>query len=48
MRKGDTVARLGGDEFVILLPHITHSEDAIRVAKNVIQCLVTVHRKAPT
>ncbi|MBX9714381.1 MAG: EAL domain-containing protein [Pseudomonadaceae bacterium] len=39
VRKGDTVARLGGDEFVILLPHITHSEDAIRVAKNVIQCL---------
>ncbi|MDZ7889917.1 MAG: EAL domain-containing protein [Pseudomonas sp.] len=39
VRKGDTVARLGGDEFVILLPHITHSEDAVRVAKDVIQCL---------
>lgn len=33
----DTVARLGGDEFTIVLPSITHIENAEAVAKNVLK-----------
>lgn len=44
VRKGDTVARLGGDEFVILLPCIAHSDNAVKVAKKIIQCLTEVVR----
>jgi diguanylate cyclase (GGDEF)-like protein/PAS domain S-box-containing protein len=36
LREVDTVARLGGDEFVVLLEDITHSEDAARVAEDII------------
>lgn len=36
LREGETVARLGGDEFVIVLPSLTHSEDASVVANRLI------------
>jgi len=36
LRDTDTVARLGGDEFVVLLKDITHSQDAARVAEEII------------
>jgi hypothetical protein len=32
---GDTAARLGGDEFVVLLPSLTHSEDAAQIAERI-------------
>jgi diguanylate cyclase (GGDEF)-like protein len=38
-RKSDTLCRLGGDEFVLLLPAISHQDDAVRVAQNVIASL---------
>jgi len=36
MRASDTVARLGGDEFVVLLPVVTHTNDAAVVAAKVL------------
>jgi diguanylate cyclase (GGDEF)-like protein len=36
VRASDTVARLGGDEFVVLLPEISHSEDAAIVAQKIL------------
>lgn len=36
VRASDTVARLGGDEFVVLLPALSHPEDAARIAQNVL------------
>ena len=38
-REEDTVARLGGDEFAILLEQIRGPEDAVRVAKRVLERL---------
>ncbi|MEN8205388.1 MAG: EAL domain-containing protein [Pseudomonadota bacterium] len=40
VRDEDTVARLGGDEFMILLPRISGSADAGRIAKKIIERLV--------
>lgn len=40
IREEDTVARLGGDEFMILLPRISGSSDAGRIARKVIDCLL--------
>ena len=40
VRDEDTVARLGGDEFMVLLPRISGSSDAGRIARKVIDCLV--------
>ena len=40
VREEDTVARLGGDEFMVLLPRISGSSDAGRIARKVIDCLV--------
>jgi diguanylate cyclase (GGDEF)-like protein len=40
VREEDTVARLGGDEFMVLLPRISGSADAGRIAKKIIDCLV--------
>lgn len=39
VRDSDTVARNGGDEFVIMLPEITSSTDACRVAEKVLRRL---------
>jgi diguanylate cyclase (GGDEF)-like protein/PAS domain S-box-containing protein len=39
LRDVDMVARLGGDEFVVVLENITHSEDAARIAKTIIDDL---------
>ncbi len=39
LRKVDLLARLGGDEFIMLLEDITHSEDAARVAEQIIAIL---------
>jgi diguanylate cyclase (GGDEF)-like protein/PAS domain S-box-containing protein len=36
VRAEDTVARVGGDEFTILLPHVSHANDAARVAQNIL------------
>jgi|GEM_PF-525789 len=36
LRDVDMVARLGGDEFIVLLEDIAHSEDAARVAKEIV------------
>ena len=35
-RESDTVARLGGDEFTVILPQLTHPEEAESVAANII------------
>lgn len=40
VREEDTVARLGGDEFMVLLPRISGSADAGRIAMKIIDCLV--------
>jgi diguanylate cyclase (GGDEF)-like protein/PAS domain S-box-containing protein len=37
LRQNDTISRLGGDEFIILLPAIDHTEDAVEVAKIVLE-----------
>ena len=39
VREEDTVARLGGDEFMILLPRISGSSDAGRIARKITACL---------
>jgi diguanylate cyclase len=39
VRHEDTVSRLGGDEFVILLRHVVHAEDAVLVARKIIEVL---------
>ncbi len=40
LRAVDTIARWGGDEFVVLLENITHSDDAGRVAEEILAELV--------
>ncbi len=39
LRKVDLLARLGGDEFILLLEDIVHTEDAARVAEEIIGIL---------
>jgi diguanylate cyclase (GGDEF)-like protein len=39
LRKSDTLCRLGGDEFVLLLPAISHNDDAVLVAQKIISTL---------
>lgn len=36
-----TVARLGGDEFVILVPNITHEEDAVKISTKILEAIRT-------
>ncbi|MEO5337800.1 MAG: EAL domain-containing protein [Magnetospirillum sp. WYHS-4] len=37
IREGDTVARLGGDEFSVLLPEVEQIDDAVRLARRIIE-----------
>jgi diguanylate cyclase (GGDEF)-like protein/PAS domain S-box-containing protein len=39
VRDSDTVARLGGDEFTLLLPELTHAEDAALVARKILEAV---------
>ncbi len=39
VRHNDTVARLGGDEFTLLLPNLSHRDDAEIVAKTILDCI---------
>lgn len=36
IRESDTVARLGGDEFTVILNHIEHDSDAVRIAEKIL------------
>jgi len=38
LREGDTLARLGGDEFTVILPVISHPDDASNVARKFLEC----------
>lgn len=40
VREIDTVSRLAGDEFALILPDLTHAEDAARVAKKILNIFV--------
>ena len=35
----NTMARMGGDEFTVLLPNLSHAEDAARVARRIMEAL---------
>lgn len=39
VKETDTVARLGGDEFTILMPDLKSKEEAVKVAKDIIQVM---------
>jgi diguanylate cyclase (GGDEF)-like protein len=39
LREGDTVARMGGDEFTLLLPNVSGSVEAARVAERLLEAL---------
>jgi diguanylate cyclase (GGDEF)-like protein/PAS domain S-box-containing protein len=44
VRASDTVSRQGGDEFVILLPEVTHAQDATVCADKILEILRSPHR----
>jgi diguanylate cyclase (GGDEF)-like protein len=39
LRHGDTAARLGGDEFIVMLPDISDTQDAAKVASKILEAL---------
>jgi diguanylate cyclase (GGDEF)-like protein/PAS domain S-box-containing protein len=39
LRQEDTLARIGGDEFTLILPALTHVDDAALVAQNILRTL---------
>lgn len=39
LREGDTAARLGGDEFIVLLPDLSDTQDAAKVADKILELL---------
>ncbi|CAH1906423.1 Diguanylate cyclase/phosphodiesterase (GGDEF & EAL domains) with PAS/PAC sensor(S) [Candidatus Nitrotoga sp. HW29] len=43
VRHSDTISRQGGDEFVLLLPSITHPEDAAICAQKILTALALPH-----
>ena len=43
VRASDTVSRQGGDEFAVLLPEITHAEDAAKCASKIITAFHAPH-----
>jgi diguanylate cyclase (GGDEF)-like protein/PAS domain S-box-containing protein len=47
LREVDLVARLGGDEFIVLLEDIAHSDDAARVAEEIIDDLSKPFQLSP-
>ena len=43
VRGSDTVSRQGGDEFVVLLSEVDHREDAVLMAKRILQAVAELH-----
>lgn len=39
VRESDTIARMSGDEFTVLLPRISHREDAIMIAEKIVKSI---------
>jgi diguanylate cyclase (GGDEF)-like protein/PAS domain S-box-containing protein len=39
LRKTDTVSRIGGDEFMILLPEVVDAEDAVYIARKILEAI---------
>lgn len=39
LREGDTAVRLGGDEFIVLLPDLSDTQDAAKVASKILELL---------
>jgi diguanylate cyclase (GGDEF)-like protein/PAS domain S-box-containing protein len=44
VRRSDTVSRQGGDDFFVLLPEMTHAQDAAVVAQKILSTLLTPHK----